>query len=310
MKKQLQSRGFTLVELLVVLVIMGVVTGAVYTTFLSTQRQAYTQDEVVEVQQNLRAALDYLVKDIRMAQFMAPADETALVTVPTQMLVDSDGDGAYANDLVDRPVLSLISATSMHGYARVTGVAVSGSVLELDVAPNTMQQFADDDVVRVFRPVDLNPVTKVYPVIGTPSGDQVDLDISSGGYTAGDVSSGDLLVRMPAAATDGDFPLQIDYQLVDDPSTDMNMNQLQRRVLDQDGNTVEAFQLIASNISGLALNYLDDAGNTTTDLAEVVAIQITMTARTDATKTANSNFSGPKTRSLSTTVKIHNGVTI
>jgi prepilin-type N-terminal cleavage/methylation domain-containing protein len=306
---QIQSRGFTLVEILVVLVIMGVVTGAVYTTFLTTQRQAYTQDEVVEVQQNLRAALDYLVKDIRMAQFMAPADDTALVTIPAQLLVDDNSDGDY-EDTDERPILSLVSATSMHGYARVTGVAVSGSDLELDVAPNTMQQFADGDVVRVFRPVDLNPVTKVYLVNGTPSGDQVDLDISGGGYTAGDVSSGDLLVRMPAAATDGDFPLQIDYQLVDDPSTDMNMNQLQRRVLDQDGNTVQAFQLIASKISGLALSYLDDAGNTTTDLAEVVAIEITMTARTDATRAANSNFSGPKTRSLSTTVKIHNGVTL
>jgi prepilin-type N-terminal cleavage/methylation domain-containing protein len=308
-KHKLQSRGFTLVEILVVLVIMGVVTGAVYTTFLSTQRQAYTQDEVVEVQQNLRAALDYLVKDIRMAQFMAPANNTALVTVPTQLLVDDNSDGDY-EDTDERPILSLVSATSMHGYARVTGVAVSGSDLELDVAPNTMQQFADGDVVRVFRPVDLNPVTNVYLVTGAPSGDQVDLDISGGGYTAGDVTSGDLLVSMPAAATDGDFPLQIDYQLVDDPSTDMNMNQLQRRVLDQDGNTVEAFQLIASNISGLALNYLDDTGNTTTDLAEVVAIELTMTARTDATRAANSNFSGPKTRSLSTTVKIHNGVTL
>lgn len=309
MKQRLQSRGFTLVEILVVLVIMGVVTGAIYTTFLSTQRQAYTQDEVVEVQQNLRVALDYLVKDLRMAQFMAPADETALTTVPGQMLVDANGDGDY-EDTDERPILSLISATSMHGYARVTGVTVSGTDLELDVAPNTMQQFADGDKVRVFRPVDLNPVTNVYSVNGAPSGDQVDLDISGGGYTAGDVSSGDLLVRMPASATDADFPLQIDYQLVDDPSTDMNMNQLQRRVLDQDGNTVEAFQLIASNISGLALNYLDDAGNTTTDLAEVVAVEITVTARTDATRSTNSNFPGPKTRSLSTTVKIHNGVTL
>lgn len=307
MKWCTNKRGFSLVELLVVMVVMGLVTAAVYSTFLSTQRQAYTQDEVVEVQQNLRVALDYLVKDIRMAEFMAPADETALVTAPAQMLVDDNSDGDYA-DTDERPVLSLVSASSMHSYARVTAATVSGTTLELDVAPNTMQLFADDDSVRLFRPVDLTTVTNIYPVTGTPSGDKVVLDISGGGYTAGDVSAGDLLVRMPAGAANDDFPLQIDYQLVDDPSGDVNMNQLQRRVLDQDGNVVEAFQLIASKISGISLTYLNDDGDSTTDLDEVVAIEITMTAQTDATLTGRDNYSGVKERSLSTTVKIHNGV--
>jgi prepilin-type N-terminal cleavage/methylation domain-containing protein len=71
-------RGFTLVEILVVLVIMGLVCAAVYTTFISTQRQAYTQDEVVEVQQNLRAALDYMMRDIRMAGFLTPPGQNPL----------------------------------------------------------------------------------------------------------------------------------------------------------------------------------------------------------------------------------------
>ncbi len=306
MKQQIQSRGFTLVEVLVVLVIMGVVTGAVYTTFLSTQRQAYTQDEVVEVQQNLRAALDYLVKDIRMAQFMAPADETALVTVPGQMLVDSNGDGDYA-DTAERPILSLVSATSMHGYARITQAVSSSTTLNL--ATNTEQQFAVGDNVRIFRPVDLNPVTASCTISSFPADNQVELS------TAVTVSAGDLLVLLPnwplspPPGVVDSFPLQIDYQLADDGSSaDVNMNQLQRRVMNQGGDTVEDWQLIASKISGLALSYLDDAGNTTTDLDEVVAIEITMTARTDATRAANSNFPGAKERSLSTTVKIHNGV--
>lgn len=308
MKQRLQSGGFTLVEILVVLVIMGVVTGAVYTTFLSTQRQAYTQDEVVEAQQNLRAALDFMVKDIRMAQFMAPADETALVTIPAQLLVDSNSDGDY-EDTDERPILSLVSATSMHGYARITQAV--GSSTTINLAANTEQQFAVGDNVRIFRPVDLTPVTTSCTISSFPADNQVTLS------TAVTVNVGDLLVLLPdwpspdpEGVTDS-FPLQIDYKLFDDGSSaDVNMNQLQRRVMNQDGDTVEDWQLIASNISGLALNYLDDAGNTTTDLAQVVAIQITMTARTDATKTANNNFPGPKTRSLSTTVKIHNGVTL
>jgi prepilin-type N-terminal cleavage/methylation domain-containing protein len=300
-------QGFSLVEIMVAMVIMGVVVGAVYSTFINTQRHAYTQEEVVEVQQNLRAGLDFMVKDIRMAEFLTTSDHTALVNAPAQMLVDSNGDGDF-DDTDERPLLSLVSATSMHGYARINDATVNGTNLELDVAVNTMQQFADGDSARVFRAVSLTPVTDIYPVDGTPSGDQVTLDISGGGYSAGDIQSGDLLVRMPGGAANGDFPLQIDYRLVDAASGDPNMNELQRRVLDMDGNVIEEFQLIASNISGITLAYLDDAGAVTSDLNKIVAVQITIVGQTDATKTGRSNFSGVKDRSLSTTVKIHNGV--
>lgn len=310
MKRPMNKRGFSLVEVLVVMVVMGLVTAAVYTTFLSTQRHAYTQDEVVEVQQNLRAGLDFLVKDIRMAQFMTPTDETALITVPTKLLDDANDDGDY-DDTDERSVLSLVSVTSMHGYARVTAASSDGASLTLSVADGTMQQFADGDQARVFSPADLEAVTKVYSVTGTPSGDQVVLDISGGGYTAGDVSSGDLLVLLPTGADDGDFPLQIDYRLADDTSsTDGQMNQLQRRVTDRSGNTIVGWQLIAAKISGLDLTYLDENGDATTDLDEIVAVQVTITGQTDATKTGRSNFSGVKQRSLATTIKIHNGVRI
>ena len=303
-----KDRGFSLVEVLVVMVVMGLVTTAVYATFLSTQKHAYTQDEVVEVQQNLRAALDFLVKDIRMVQFLTPIDETALVTTPAQLLDDANADGDY-DDADERFTLSLVSATSLHGYARVTAATSDSSTLTLTVAAGTMQQFADGDQARVFRPEDLEALTNVYPVTGTPSGDLVVLDISGGGYTSGDVSAGDLLVLLPAGTTDGDFPVQIDYQLADDASSsDTAMNQLQRRVMDRDGNTIVDWELVASKISALDLTYLDENGDSTTDLDEVVAIQVTITGQTDATKTGSSNFSGVKQRTLATTVKIHNEV--
>lgn len=309
MESRKHSHGFTLVEMMVTMVIMGVVIAAVYSTFVNTQRQAYTQEEVVEVQQNLRAALDVLVRDIRMAEFLTPSDQTALVNVPSQMLDDSNDDGDY-EDTDERPLLSIVSATSMHGYARIEGATVNGGDLELDVAVSTMQQFADGDSARVFDAINLSTVTNVFPVNGTPSGDKVVLDISGGGYTAGSVEEGDLLVRLPAGVANGDFPLQVDYQLADNASGDPNMNDLQRRVVDMDGNVIQSFQLIASNISGLSLTYLDDGGNATSSLEDIVAVHITITGQTDATKTGLENFSGVKTRTLSTTVKIHNGVVL
>jgi prepilin-type N-terminal cleavage/methylation domain-containing protein len=301
-----KAEGFTLVEMMIAMVIMGIVTAAVYTTLVSTQRQAYTQEDVIEVQQNLRAGLDFMAKDIRMAEFLTPSDQTALVNAPSQMLVDSNSDGDY-EDTDERPLLSFVSVTSMRSYGRIETASASGTNLAIDLALSSMQKFASGDKVRVVRSTSLNTVTSIFSV-DSVSGSQVVL--SGGASSAGDIQDGDLLVMLPPGAADGDFPLQIDYQLIDSSSGDPNMNELQRRVVDMDGNVIEGFQLIASNISGLDLTYLDDGGNGTSTLDDIVAVQITITGQTDATETGRDNYSGVKTRTLSTTVKIHNGVVL
>jgi prepilin-type N-terminal cleavage/methylation domain-containing protein len=61
------KKGITLIELLVVLVISGVVLAGIYRIFIA-QTKAYTvQDQVAEVQQNVRNAMEILVRDLRMA---------------------------------------------------------------------------------------------------------------------------------------------------------------------------------------------------------------------------------------------------
>jgi len=71
MKKsnQINEKGITLIELLVALVICGVVIAGVYRVFVA-QSKAYTvQDQVVEVQQGIRSAMEILIRDLRMAGF-------------------------------------------------------------------------------------------------------------------------------------------------------------------------------------------------------------------------------------------------
>jgi prepilin-type N-terminal cleavage/methylation domain-containing protein len=61
--------GITLLELLVALIIFGIVTGGSYRFFVA-QSKAYTvQDQVVEIQQNIRSAMEILLRDLRMAGF-------------------------------------------------------------------------------------------------------------------------------------------------------------------------------------------------------------------------------------------------
>jgi type IV pilus assembly protein PilW len=64
-----KNRGFTLVELLIAMLVGGIVMAAVMTSFQSQHNTYLAQDQVVEMQQNARVAMDLLVRDIRSAGF-------------------------------------------------------------------------------------------------------------------------------------------------------------------------------------------------------------------------------------------------
>jgi len=67
MPKWVNKQGFTLVELLVAMAISGIVMSSIYYTYYSQQKSYTTQDQVVAMQQNLRAAMFYMAREIRMA---------------------------------------------------------------------------------------------------------------------------------------------------------------------------------------------------------------------------------------------------
>ena len=89
--------GFTLVELLITLAISSLVMGGIYTVYNSHQRTYTTQLQVVEMQQNLRAATYYLSRDIRTAGY--DRVDTALFGITTANLdsivftADTNQDG-------------------------------------------------------------------------------------------------------------------------------------------------------------------------------------------------------------------------
>jgi type II secretory pathway pseudopilin PulG len=81
------SKGITLIELLVVLVICTMLIGGIYRLFVSQSRAYTVQDQVVEVQQNTRLAMDVLLQDLRMVGY--DNDTTAAVRV-VQAVVPED----------------------------------------------------------------------------------------------------------------------------------------------------------------------------------------------------------------------------
>jgi prepilin-type N-terminal cleavage/methylation domain-containing protein len=77
-----RNRGFTLVELLVASVLSGAVLTSIYFVFISNSRQYYTQEQVVQMQESMRFALEYLKNDLRNAGQMALVNGTAVDTDP------------------------------------------------------------------------------------------------------------------------------------------------------------------------------------------------------------------------------------
>ena len=61
--------GFTLIEILVALALTGIVLGAIYAAYQSQHKTYITQESVAEMQQNLRAAMYLMVREIRMAGY-------------------------------------------------------------------------------------------------------------------------------------------------------------------------------------------------------------------------------------------------
>ncbi len=93
--------GFTLVEILIVLLLISVIMGAIYQTFRAQQKSYMVQEEVLEMQQNLRAGVDIMTREIRMAGYdpTMSGNFGILAAGPTSIrfTVDFDENGTVAS---------------------------------------------------------------------------------------------------------------------------------------------------------------------------------------------------------------------
>jgi len=94
--------GFTLIELLIAMSIGTLVMATVTNVFISQKRAYHAQEQVNEMQQNVRAALDLMTRDIKMAGY-DPTGGAFTDGIPSlaalRILADSNGDG----DIDDNP---------------------------------------------------------------------------------------------------------------------------------------------------------------------------------------------------------------
>lgn len=70
-----RNPGFSLVELMVAITIGLMITAAIATVFMNTKRGYTTQDRIARLQENGRFAMDYIVRDLRLAGYLGCVEE-------------------------------------------------------------------------------------------------------------------------------------------------------------------------------------------------------------------------------------------
>lgn len=281
------SAGFSLVELLVVTAIMGLVVMAVMGVYESTQRTAYSQDEVVELQQNLRVALEEVTKDLRLAGFMIPATSPPLQVAPqnpdTSSRLTINTASARGRAIRIDEDLTVPEAVDPDGDADTVRFTVGSS--------DMIDLFDAGDKVRVIRPpAQEETLDYVFTVKST---NRTSRYITLSGFTAAlgggtaEYKAGDVIVR-----TDQTLPDTIAYYLEGD--------EIKRIVK---GATTPA-DVVADDITALTLAYLMDDGTEKNSVSgserdEVRAVRVTVTGQTTTPE-------GTSTRSLSNVVKLRN----
>jgi len=63
------EKGFTLVELLVYMMLLGIVMTSIYSVFITNMKSHKSQENTMEMVQDLRGSVDIMVREIRMAGF-------------------------------------------------------------------------------------------------------------------------------------------------------------------------------------------------------------------------------------------------
>jgi type II secretory pathway pseudopilin PulG len=295
--------GFTLVEILVVVAMMGFTMAAIFSVYQTHQKSAVTEEEIVEVQQNLRVAMVQITHDISMAGFLIPSSTAPIGNVGN----DTGPNGT------DNVTINIASATST--TARITSptqdVTLAGGNT-IDLAVSDLGGFDNDDVNTATVTIvgtqgTLQAVSNEFTVAAVPPtgacGAEVApcLTLRAKAAGSGTITRGDMVVETGGAGyPNNNLTYRIDTVdpcpagqtciVVDDPA---------------------GIQILATNITpgptGLQLSYVLDDGtevDAPADPAQVQAVRVSLTGQTVVTTAYMGG--NAKTRTLISLAKIRN----
>ena len=334
MKRSLMqnTRGFTLVELLIVIGMLGVMMTSIYSIYLTHQRSAYVQEDVVEVQQNLKIALDRIAKDARMGGVMlvSAAPFTAVsTTYPPQNDTGLHGSEA-TNPGSDVLTLNVISSVPDLAMAWITTQQTDVTNAFAVDSPEAVDRFTAGaagvgDLVYIMDPTYKTHVApgKVYRVIdknrNLPA-PWLKLLAVQGGSAAGVVfKKGCLIIHVPSTVVPPRAGT-IRYSLMDNAGNAAcpvgQVCLVRATDLDPVTGVPKDTQIIATNITDLQFRYLVQVGvgaatkldevNVPADTTTVRAVRVTITGQTANPVKLTAGVNKVMTRSVSSVIRMYN----
>ena len=290
----LARRGFSLIELMIALVLLGLVSTAVYKVLVNNQRVYLAQTQTIDLQQNIRAAAAILPAEFRE-------------------LDAADGDiAAMGPDSIQMRAMRLLAFVC-------TTPALGGGLgqLSLNIRQTPMygnrQTFAQNDSLLIYwegnpasRTDDKWPVAQVKTAVAGP----VCTDsgaVNNQGFTLTFQPQwmADPTLNIANAITRG-APVRgfdvVTYRVYQGADGDWYLGQ---RNLSQGGN-IQPVVGPLTGANGVTFSYFDSVGAVTAVPAQVAQIQIVLRARTTSPIRGTDGMQTYKVDSVLTLVSLRN----
>jgi len=268
-----EDKGVTLVELMIALMMSGILIAALYRTFIGQQRTYTVQEQVVDMQQNIRVSIHRMMSEIRMAGFgnvnnalnlvggvngftqvITPNNNTLTIVGGFKQVKRDNGDPILINSVGKDPTgkntLTLNYATDNFDGAKHHFISIGG------LESNTVAS-------RSGSVLTLNLPLTLIPRAGTP------------------------IFKIQA--------ITYDLGLSDG-----------KNVLRRNENTGGGAFAVAENIENVQFEYFDANGNQTGIPSNIRMLKVTVTARTDMPDPEFAGGDGYRRRQIASNIYIRN----
>ena len=270
---KIEDKGVTLVELMIALMMSGILIAALYRTFIGQQRTYTVQEQVVDMQQNVRVSIHRMMSEIRMAGFgnvnnalnlvggvngftqvITPNNNTLTIVGGFKQVKRDNGDPILINSVGKDPTgkntLTLNYATDNFDGAKHHFISIGG------LESNTVAS-------RSGSVLTLNLPLTLIPRAGTP------------------------IFKIQA--------ITYDLGLSDG-----------KNVLRRNENTGGGAFAVAENIENVQFEYFDANGNPTGIPSNIRMVRVTVTARTDMSDPEFAGGDGYRRRQIASNIYIRN----
>jgi prepilin-type N-terminal cleavage/methylation domain-containing protein len=283
----MNRKGMTLIELLVALSVSSILVAGVYRTFVSQQHTFSVQDQVVDMQQNVRLAINRMTRELRMANFGSP--------------IYTNSDGSRNNEFFNHGGMVVNDGTNNVTFNDVINPGAGGTSITVvegfqTLIPTTLSLTATAGSNSIF----VNDVS---------SFDTTNKNyISINGLESHKISAiaGKELQFLGWDKLINDHQIGAKVYVVQ--AITYSIGQFEgKSCLLRNENLGLGQQPVAENIENLQFTYFDANGNPTVNPSDIRMIQVSIVARSDKTDADLAKVSdGFRRRTLTSNIKLRN----